>query len=150
MLAWLHRLEEGLLAVLAVFLILLAGTQVGMRLLLEQGIVGAEAMMRALLLWLTLLGAMLAARTDRHIAIDALAHLLPETGQRLVACFTRLLAAAVCALLAVHAGSLLALEGEGGLGSALLHFGLLPVAFAVMALRYAAHGVAALAGKTPA
>ena len=53
-LARLHRLEDALLAAMLLALLLLAGLQIGLRLLFDSGLIWAEAVSRLGVLWLAL------------------------------------------------------------------------------------------------
>ena len=108
----LHRIEDLLLAGLLGVLLLLAVLQIGLRVFFDTGLAWAEPVSRAGVLWLALLGAMGAARSRKHIAIDALPRLLPASMQRWLACVTNLCAAAICAMLAWYGWGMVLLERE--------------------------------------
>lgn len=108
----LHRIEDLLLAILLGALLLLAVTQIGLRIFFDTGLAWAEQVSRAGVLWLALLGAMGAARSRKHIAIDALPRLLPPPVQRGLAVVSHLGAAAICAMLAWYGWGMVMLERE--------------------------------------
>lgn len=137
----LARVEDAILVLLLSAMVLLAGAQIVLRNLFDTGLVWVDPMLRVLVLWIGLVGAMAAARADRHIAVDILSRLLPARARRLSRALTDAATAAVCGLLAWHAARFVALEYEGGA----LAFGrvpawvcelILPVGFAVIGLRY--------------
>lgn len=138
----LHRAEDGLLAALLGALLLLAVTQIGLRVFFGSGFDWAEPFERVGVLWLALLGALGATRTRRHIAIDALPRLLPPRWQRAAWALTQLAASAICATLAWTGWGMVQFEREAptlfapGVPSwwPMLAF---PAAFALMALRFA-------------
>jgi TRAP-type C4-dicarboxylate transport system permease small subunit len=137
----LHRLEDGLLALLLTGMILLAGTQILLRNLFDTGFTWADPLLRILVLWVGLLGALAASRQDKHIAIDVLARALPEGAQRLSHALTALFTAAVCALIAWHSGRFVSMEIDAGTpgfrGLPAWWFELIiPVAFGLIGLRY--------------
>ena len=140
----LGRIEDYALVVLVGTLVLFAGLQIVLRLFFESGIVWADPLLRHLVLWTAMLGAMTAAREDKHLAIDAISHYLKPEVQGATRLVTHLLAAIVCGVLAWLSWDLIQLER----GDAARAFGsvpawvgetIMPIAFAVMAWRYARH-----------
>ena len=138
----LHVAEDGLLAGLLGALLLVAVAQIALRLFFSSGLEWAEPVGRVGVLWLALLGALGAARTRRHIAIDALPRLLPPRAHRVVWAIVQLATAVVCGLLAWYGWGMVQLEREvpglfvPGVPSwwPMLAF---PAGFALMALRFA-------------
>jgi len=105
-------LENIILVTLLSGMILLAVGQIALREVFDTGIIWADQLVRLIVLWLAMMGAIAACREDRHIRIDALSHLFPEnviSGIRIV---VDLFAAGVCALIAWHAYRYLQLEIE--------------------------------------
>jgi TRAP-type C4-dicarboxylate transport system permease small subunit len=138
----LHRLEDTLLAGLLLTLLLLAAGQIGLRWIADSGWVEGEVAQRTLVLWIALLGALGAARDRRHLSLDLLPRLLPETGRRVIWALGQVIAAGVCAAMAWYGWSLVELEREA---PAPLFAGLpswagmliIPFGFAVLSLRFA-------------
>ncbi len=136
----LHRLENGLLALLLASLLILSIAQIVLR-LFDSGLIWAEPVSRMGVLWLALLGALGATRGRKHIEIDALRRVLPAVGQRLVWFFAQIGAAIVCGGLAWLGWGMLQLEREtplpfiDGVPSwvPMLAF---PIGFGLMALRF--------------
>ena len=105
-------LENIILVTLLSGMILLAVGQIVLREVFDTGIIWADQLVRLVVLWLAMMGAIAACREDRHIRIDALSHLFPDSiisGIRIV---VDLFAAGVCALIAWHAYRYLQLEIE--------------------------------------
>lgn len=93
-------------------MMLLAVGQIVLREVFNTGIIWADELVRLIVLWLAMMGAMAACREDRHIRIDALSHLFSDnviSGIRIV---VDLFAAGVCAVIAWHAYRYLQLEIE--------------------------------------
>jgi TRAP-type C4-dicarboxylate transport system permease small subunit len=65
-------IEDYALVALVGLLVVFAGLQIVLRLFFESGIVWADALLRHLVLWTAMLGAMTAARENKHLAIDAI------------------------------------------------------------------------------
>jgi TRAP-type C4-dicarboxylate transport system permease small subunit len=143
----LHRLEDGLLALVLAAMIGLAVTQIVLRNGFDSGIAWADDAVRTGVFWIALVGAMVAARRGHHIRIDALVRLLPPGARAVVDRVVDAATAAVCALLAFHGARFVALEQADGF----IAFGgvpvwvtlvVLPIGFALMGARYALHAVA--------
>ncbi|MEM9621755.1 MAG: TRAP transporter small permease subunit [Pseudomonadota bacterium] len=69
-LIWLRRLEDLLLALLLSGMIGMAAAQVILRNLFDSGILWGDSAVRVLVLWVAMIGAMVASRQDEHIRID--------------------------------------------------------------------------------
>jgi hypothetical protein len=69
--------ENGTMAVLALVLIFGAATQVILR-LFDIGVIWLDPVLRALVMWIAMLGAVAATRHDKHINLDALTRLLED------------------------------------------------------------------------
>lgn len=138
----LHHLEDGTLAVFLGVLILLASLQIILRNLFDTSLFWGEPILRVLVLWTGLLGAVVASREDRQISIDAVSRLLSGRAQFAVRALTNAFAAGISALIGIHATRFVATEfAYGSIGAAGLPAWIsqviVPVAFAVIALRYA-------------
>jgi C4-dicarboxylate transporter, DctQ subunit len=108
----LHRAEDWLLAGLLGALLLLAVVQIALRVFFDSGLEWAEPVSRMGVLWLALFGALGAARANRHIAIDALARLLPAGVRRAVWFVTQTATAVICAALAWYGLGMFQMERE--------------------------------------
>ena len=71
------RLIDSLLCLLLVAMIILACLQIGLRTFFSGGILWADPMLRYLVLWCGMLGAVVATREKKHIGIDVLGYLAP-------------------------------------------------------------------------
>ena len=154
----LHRVEDGLLALMLLALLLLAVSQIALRVFFDTGLIWSEPVSRLLVLWLALLGGLAATREGKHIAIDALPRLLPPLWRRIAWSVSQLGAAAITGTLAWYSISMIQLEREmptylvgtfpNWVGMLLLPFG-----FGLMALRFlissATHGPAATPELSP-
>jgi TRAP-type C4-dicarboxylate transport system permease small subunit len=141
-----RRLEDGLMLLLLLGMILLACLQIFMRNAFSIGWLWADPVLRVLLLWLALLGAMVASRDDKHISIDIFSRWLPSSLQALSKIISSLFAAVICGIAAYYAGWFVLDEYQystadiGGLRIWLFE-SLMPLAFAMMCLRFTAHAV---------
>ncbi|MBU0943179.1 MAG: TRAP transporter small permease [Proteobacteria bacterium] len=72
------RLTDGLLCLLLVTMIVLACLQIGLRTFFSGGLLWADPLLRYLVLWSGMLGAVVATREKKHIGIDVVGYLAPE------------------------------------------------------------------------
>jgi TRAP-type C4-dicarboxylate transport system permease small subunit len=73
-----YHLEEVLLSSLLVTMIFLACLQIILRGIFSSGLNWIDPLIPYLVLWSGLLGAAVATRMNKHIAIDLISHLVPE------------------------------------------------------------------------
>ena len=134
-------LEDGLLVSLLALMIILAAGQIVLRNVLGTGFAGSDQLLRILVLWVGLLGAVAASRDDKQINIDMLSRFLPVRVRFGVRFVVDLFTAGVCILIAWHAGRFV--HSEYATGSvafmsipAWIAELILPLAFGLIALRY--------------
>lgn len=143
----LHRAEDALLAFALLALLGLAVLQIVLRVGFDDGLSWGEPISRAGVLWLAMLGALGAARQQRHIAIDALPRVLPDALWRPVHVLTQAAAAAVCAWAAWIGWGLMQSEREfplpfvAGIESWVPML-ILPLGFGLLSLRMLLSGFA--------
>lgn len=149
--------EDGVLALLLTVMIAVATLQILLRNLWDTGLVWGEPFTKVLVLWVGLLGAMVATRQRNHINVDVLSRFLPATAKAVSQIINGLFAAAVCAVVAFYAARLTLLDKA----SPTIAFGvvptwvcelIIPVGFGAIALRYlliAAAAMAALVRRSP-
>lgn len=144
--AWLRFLtavESAILVLTLLVMLGLAVAQIVLRNFLDTGLMWGDALLRVMVLWIGMIGAIAASRDDRQITVDVLSRFMGEARQRWARLVTDLFTAGVSGLLAWHAGRLVLEER----GSGMTAFAsvpvwvcelILPVAFALIAVRYAA------------
>ena len=136
-----HRIEDGLLVAVLGTMIVFAVSQILLRNVFGGGIVWADPLLRVLVLWVGLVGAMVASRTDNHIAINVLSRFLPSMARATTGALVALFTATVCAVIAYHATRFVVAEYNSGIKAvgqvpAWLAESVIPFAFSVIALRY--------------
>jgi len=143
----LHRAEDFLLAFLLGTLILLAPLQIVLRNFFDAGWVWADPLLRVLVLWVALLGALAASRQDKQIAVDVFSRFLSPRANAIVGILTGLFTTVVCGVIAYH--SWIFVAGERAFGSkafgdvpAWLCQSVIPFAFAMIAVRHSGHAYA--------
>ena len=136
-------LETVVLVVLLMSMMLIAVGQIVMREFFGAGLGWADELVRLIVLWLAMVGSIAACRENRHIRIDALSQMLPDTAVGVIRIIVDLFAAAVCGIIAVHAWSYLQIEIEykqqfvvlGDKPAWIAHV-IMPAAFALIAYRF--------------
>jgi len=136
-----ERIETAVIAVLVLAMVVLAGAQILLRNLFDTGFAWADPLLRAMVLWAAMLGALAAARDDKHIGLDLLTHFLRGRARRIARTVALLFAAAMCATMAWFGANLVQLDFAGGSPVAgipgWMIESILPVGFALLALRLA-------------
>ena len=138
----LHTVEDSLLVTILTAMILLAVSQIALRNLFDTSLSWGDPLLRIMVLWTALLGAMAATRMNNHIRIDLLSRFIPENLYRWVTRFTNLFAASICTIIAWHAYRFVMFEREDGIilfatVPAWVCELIIPIAFATMAIRFA-------------
>ncbi|HSX62452.1 MAG TPA: TRAP transporter small permease [Tahibacter sp.] len=140
-LARLHRFEDWVLTLLVLVMVVLAGAQIVLRNFFDSGFPWAEPVLRALVLWSAMLGAVIATRDDQHIGLDFIARFAGGTALRVARFVALAFAAALCGAMAWYSWALVQLDREGhtegviGIPAWMLEL-ILPVGFGLMALRF--------------
>ena len=136
-----NTFEDGLLVAILSSMIIFAVYQIIARNLFGEGIVWIDPLLRTLVLWVGLSGAVVATRTDNHIRIDIFAKYFPpqllKHVQRIAYFFTLL----VCLLIAWHAARFVYSEYEYGTIAfsgvpAWITASIIPISFSLIAMRY--------------
>lgn len=153
-LRWLHRLEDALIVALLFLMIALGVWQILSRNVFDASPVWIDPLTRHAVLWIGLLGAMIASRNDQHIRIDLVSHYVQPRLRRWLVLIVDLFTCAICALVAWFSTGFVLEEMDfggpafAGLPSWLVQI-IIPVGFAVIALRYAVLVVLGLGGRRP-
>ena len=145
--AFWHHLEEWAIAAVLVAMIGLSSADILLRVGFDSGISWAQPVVKALVLWLAMLGALLATRSNQHIAIDVLSRFLPPLWRRFSQALVTLFAAVICAVLAWHSYRFVAGSFEfqdrflRGIPAWWVQ-AIMPFGFGLMSLRFAGHAFA--------
>lgn len=122
-------------------MISMAVLQILLRNFLDAGLFWGDSLVRVLVLWIGLMGAMVASRTNNHISIDVISRYLPPGVKRYTTLLTHVFTCLVCGVMAWFSLAFVRMEMADGLTA----FGkvpawvcelIIPIAFFVMALRY--------------
>lgn len=154
MIRLIHRIEDGLLVTLLLAMVILAGVDILARSLLGGGILWIPPLLRVMVLWLGLMGAVLATRTREHISIDLVNRLAKPAVARWISVLTSAFTAVICAIVAISATEFVKVAREFGD----LAFGdipawplqiIIPLSFGLMAVRFAIQTVQAALNQLP-
>ena len=134
-------LETSLITVILSLMIILSFGQVVLRNFFNESILWGDIFLRQMVLWVGFIGASLAARDQRHIAIDFLHNILPLSWSKPIQILTNICAAVISAFLAQAAWDFVAYERES---ESTLFFNypvwffqiVLPYGFSLLTLRF--------------
>jgi TRAP-type C4-dicarboxylate transport system permease small subunit len=138
---WLNHIEDGLIVLILLMMIGLAVYQIVLRNVFSSSLVWVEPLLQNAVLWIGLLGAMIASRRDEHIRIDLINTWLKPEARRWLAMVVDLFTCAVCAVVAWYSMLFLFEEmGQGGnafpgVPSWILQ-AMIPIGFSVISFRY--------------
>ncbi len=149
---WGRWLEQSVLTLLLSGLIVLASTQILLRNGFSIGLAWGDGLVRLMVLWIALLGAIAASRDNRQIKIDLLSRSLSEPLQRVARITTDLFTAIVTGLLAWHSWRFVQesrLYGDTLLNDwpAWVFQAILPIGFGLICYRYVLRAVRQLLGR---
>ena len=136
--------EDGILMLILVGMVLLAFLQIVLRNVFGIGLIWVEPLVRQMLLWVALVGAMVATRDHNHITVDAVSRFLPPGRIKSATAFIcDTFATIVCCLLTYSTFLVFYREFNdpllGNIMPGLPHWAslmALPIAFGVMTLRF--------------
>jgi TRAP-type C4-dicarboxylate transport system permease small subunit len=147
--SWWRVVEQTVLAVLVSGMVFLAATQIILRNFFGTGLSWAEPILGVALLWLTMIGALVATGARKHINIDLFSQLLSERRRWLVVVPVDLFAAVICTLLGLAAIRYVGLQQE--LEPALIlniplwqYYKIIPVCLFLMSFRFAVQALSSL------
>ena len=133
--------EDALLVLILAAMVVLSATQILLRNLFDGAILWADPMLRVGVLWVGMIGAMVATRGDKQISVDAVSRFLPDRLKARVRVITDLFTAVVSAVVAWSAYRLVLDDRAAGVTAIAfvpvwICEAIIPVAFGVIAIRY--------------
>jgi len=144
-LVFIEKMEDVSLVFSLLVVVSLALLQIFLRNVFGFGFMWAESVLKILVLWIALLGAMVATRENQHIKIDLLERFLPPPALLFFRKMTNVFSAIICGLAAYWSADLVYYEfldstvAFGAVPVWLCQI-IMPVAFCVMGLRFLSHG----------
>ncbi len=144
--AYLRLVESALLVAILAAMMLLAAWQVIARNFFDTGLLWGDALVRVLVLWGAMVGAMVASRNDEHIRIDLVSRFAGEAWRPLLQRFACAFTCAVLAAFAWFSFKFVRFEYLDGVIAfaavpAWACEAILPIGAGVMCLRYLLHTV---------
>ena len=106
--------ESALLILLFCAALGTAAFQVIARNVADTGLAGGEAFVRVLVLWITMIGALVASRNDSHIRIDVVTRMVGVRGRSVLRRVAAWFTAVVALVLAWYAAQFVRVEYEDG------------------------------------
>ena len=145
----LHRVEDGILISLLLVMIIMAVLQIALRNLFDSGILWGDAFVRVLVLWIGLIGAMIASRKNHHISIDLVSRFLPRALKKLSFLITSLFTMTISLAMAYYSLTFVILEKQDGLTAfaavpVWICESIIPAAFGIIGLRYLVQSIQTL------
>jgi TRAP-type C4-dicarboxylate transport system permease small subunit len=136
-----NRIEDWLLVGMLAVMVILAVTQIVYRNIAGGGVVWIDPLLRMLVLWVALSGAVIASRTDNHIRIDFFAKYISGKYYIYIKRLVHLYCVLICGFIAWHSVKFVQMDYEYGADAfagipAWITELIIPIAFALMAVRY--------------
>jgi len=118
-----HFVENTVLVMITAAIVIFSGLQIFLRNVFDTGIAWITPMLGVLVIWVGLLGALIATRNNAHIKINILTTYLPEIYRSFVFTLSHLFSAVILGILTYYSLQFVKLDFESG-GIA---FGVVPV-----------------------
>jgi len=140
-LSFLQKIEDGILVGLLLLMIFIAVLQIFLRNLFDSGILWGDPLVRILVLWIGLIGAMVASRDNHHISIDVISRYLPDKIKKLSNLIISIFTSLVCAVMAYYSLIFVIMEKNDGILAfanipAWVCESIIPVSFGIISFRY--------------
>lgn len=136
-----YRIEDSILVGLLLLMIVMSVLQIVLRNFFSGGIVWSEVLVRVLVLWVGLVGAMVASRQGNHINIDIMDRYLSGRAKNVIKFVIELFTALICIVVAYYSLQFVRMEFTYG-GESFANVpiwlceAIIPFAFMVISLRY--------------
>jgi TRAP-type C4-dicarboxylate transport system permease small subunit len=136
-----QRVEDGILIALLLVMIFMAVLQIALRNLFDSGILWGDPLVRILVLWIGLMGAMIASRNNHHISIDVISRYLPDRIKQVATLLVCAFTCLVCAVMTWYSFGFVMMERADKITAfaaipAWICESIIPMAFAVISARY--------------
>ena len=136
-----NTVEDWLLISMLAVMVILAVTQIVYRNVAGGGLAWIDPLLRTLVLWVALSGAVIASRTDNHIRIDFFAKYISGRYYFYIKRIVHAYCVIICAIIAWYSVSFVQMDYEYGTEAfsgmpAWITQLIIPIAFGLMAVRY--------------
>lgn len=137
----LQRLEDIFVTFLLSSILLLAVCQIILRNFFDSGLIWADSVLRILVLWLGLAGALLVSRHAKHINIDVLSQFIPANYKKFLDKLNALFAAVICFIISYFSYQFILLEYKDEIYAfekvpAWFTEVIIPIVFLIMGIKY--------------
>ena len=138
---WLNCIEDNIVILLLSSILLFAITQVILRNFFDSGIVWGENLLRVLVLWLGLAGAIVATRQRKQIRVDVLSQFLPDKYKNKIRQMTLIFTIMICLIISYYSFEFTILEFNANSLAfekvpSWITIIIIPVSFLIMAIKY--------------
>ena len=139
--AILSTIENAFIIIILFATMFISVTQIVLRNGFSSGLSWADPALKMLVLYITIVGSIIATRENKHLSIDVLSKFLPEHLNHLVQKSTNIFAAFICLLMSYYSLKLLQISKQfedvafNGIPLWVLQI-ILPVGFLLMAMRF--------------
>ena len=136
-----NKLEDWFLILMLAIMVVLAIAQIFYRNIFGEGVVWIDPLLRVLVLWVAIAGAVVATRTDNHIRIDFFTRYISERFHKHLLRLVYAFCVFICGLIAWHAVRFVQMDYEyktiafANVPAWLTEL-VIPIGFFMMALRY--------------
>ncbi len=137
----LQKLEDGILISLLLLMVFIAVFQIFARNVFDSGIRFGDELIRVLVLWISLMGAMVASRNNGHVNIDLISRYLPVHIKKLSTIFVGFFTSFICGAMSYFSYNFVMMEKADGVIAFAdipiwIFQSIIPVSFAVISIRY--------------
>ena len=144
------RVEDILIELFLAAMVIMVLLQILMRNLFQSGILGADDLIRHLVLWIAFFGAGIATRSNSHVKIDALTNLVKKSTRRYTDVLVNAFSCAVCGVLTVASAQFLYIEYQAHAHTQFFNLPVwvfevvMPLGYLIIAVRFAHNGISGI------
>ncbi len=137
----LQKAEDSVLIGLLLLMVFIAVSQIFLRNLFDSGLSFGDELIRVLVLWISLMGAMVASRNNSHVNIDLISRYLPGHIKKFSTVLVGFFTSVICALMSWFSFNFVMMEKSEGVIAfsgipAWICESIIPVSFAIISIRY--------------
>ena len=137
----LQKAEDSVLIGLLLLMVFIAVSQIFLRNLFDSGLSFGDELIRVLVLWISLMGAMVASRNNSHVNIDLISRYLPGHIKKISTVLVGFFTSVICALMSWFSFNFVMMEKSEGVIAfsgipAWICESIIPVSFAIISIRY--------------
>jgi len=137
----LQKIEDSVLIGLLLLMVFIAAFQIFARNFFDSGIRFGDELIRVLVLWISLMGAMVASRDNKHVNIDLVSRYLPVHIKKFSTVLVCFFTAFVCGLMAYFSINFVVMEKADGVIAfssvpVWVCQSIIPVSFGIISIRY--------------